>query len=183
MGSGVVGGKLGSALSTYLERRFGKARTNIGGGIFTIVAAVALGIIYFISQPVIGPRDLEAVQVRVTRFNVGRSSLDIWSDDRLYTARARFWRPAVADETVQQALSAEKTVIIWVYPSDTRIFGLQAGSLMIPVESGIAEYMSNRFWFLMLWLGFLIGGLISVAYGIWLYRRENARRVAAEPAH
>ena len=179
MGSGVAGGRIGVAVTAYLERRYGKAKTSIGVGLVAVVASLVLAIIYLIFQPVVTDSDLGSIQVRVTRFNVGRSSLDIWSGDQLYTARALFWRPAIADEVLQAALSSAEVVTIWVYPGETTIFGLEAGSLTIPTRAGIAEYMSNRRWWLGIWVGFLVMGLLSIGYGVWLNRREALAKAAA----
>jgi hypothetical protein len=173
MSSGVAGGRIGGAIARSLERRYGPASANIGVGIVVALGALVLAALYFEFQPVITEADVSPSEVQVSRYNVRQSALDIWSDDRLYTARPRFWRPALHDEVLEQALAANRRITLWLYPGKDEIFGLKAGNLYIPTSAGVVEYMSNRFWFLALWVGFLVGGFWTLAHGLWLRSRRR----------
>lgn len=171
MGSGVAGGRIGLAMGRALEQRYGKALTNVGVGIGSILIGLCLAILYFAFQPVVTDADLSPVEVALSRFQVRDSSLDLWSGDTLYSARARFWRPKVPDSVLRDALASHSTITLWLRPGSTRVFGLRAGSLIIPTRAGINEYMNNRAWFLGLWVAAVIAGIGAVIYGLWLQRR------------
>jgi len=179
MSSGIIGGRIGGRLSKYLVLRYGKSNASIGVGIVVAIVALILSWLYFRYQPAVSESDLLPATIEVTRFNVGKSSLDIWAGTQLYTARARFWRPEFSDDTLNNSLRTARTVRVWLHPGSLRIFGLEAGRLVIPTSAGVAEYMGNRRAFLWLWVAFLAGGICCLGQGLWLKRRERLLQAAA----
>jgi hypothetical protein len=174
MGTGYIGGKLGNSISQHYERKYGKAKTNIGVGIVSIIISLMGAIYYYQEQPAITDAYVAPYVIKMTRFVIG-DGLTIWSNGLAYSARPRFWRPEITDATLRQALSSSNEVTLWLFPGETHIFGLKAGALTIPTKAGISEYMSNRFALLLIWVGFLTGGCISAGYGARLQYKNKKR--------
>ena len=179
MSSGVAGGQLGGAIARGLVARYGEAKASIGVGAVVIAGSLVIAVLFFVFQPIVTEAQLVTSDIHVTRFAVRQSSLDIWSNEVLFTARPRLWRPQIKDNDLIAALTGRDTITVWLYPNETRLYGLVAGSLRISPSAGVAEYMNNRWWFAALWIGFLVGGIVTLGYGFVLRRRGGRLRCAA----
>ncbi|MCW9708050.1 hypothetical protein [Fodinibius salsisoli] len=162
MSSGVIGGIIGSKISDFFGKKYGKKKAYFWTGLVTaIIGLLITGA--FLTTPIVRTSDYEKVELEFDDvwLRDGYRSFEIIFEkgSNKYELNRSMWKDNYEASNLLRYLKDQKEATLWIKRSESNykiVRGLETGNIFLSPEHGTELDNGNRK------AGFLLGGLFIV---------------------